>query len=185
MFRSSDGQNDPKTAAGQKACGDIRAQFDFNRQLSPNLGKSVGCSKVLDFDKPLDFALLELESVPPISDGKIRQILELADRDINEKSEPAFVVHHPVGLSKKVSQDCTAYYLDATNAEHNCGTLGGSSGSPVFANDGKVIALHSYGAYPLELTIREIEERISKGEVFRNKARPIKVIRDRIISNAL
>ena len=64
--------------------------------------------------------------------------------------------------------------------EHTCSTAGGSSGAPVIREDGTVVALHFAGAFPETMTVGEIDEALAGGRVFRNRSKPIGILRDRL-----
>jgi V8-like Glu-specific endopeptidase len=92
-----------------------------------------------------------------------------------------YTIHHPAGLATKVSADCKVYPTTAEQpVEHDCSTVGGSSGAPLIGRDGQVVALHFEGAYPRSMTAGEIEQALLEGRVFRNKAKPMRLVRERL-----
>jgi hypothetical protein len=159
------------------ACSDVAVHFDFDRQPQPDTVARAVCLSVTDASEDLDYALLELSDPAPAG-GRARRHLVLSDQVLTGDEE-VFVVHHPVGLAKKVSFGCLAY-AGGPRIEHDCDTSGGSSGAPVVTRDGRVVGLHHEGAYPRELTAEQVEELIGRGQVFRNKAQPAHLIRERL-----
>ena len=156
------------------SCSDIEVQFGFDLQPSPRASVRLSCRGVLARDAPLDFALLEVDQ-----GATRRPVLALAPR-APASPEPVYVIHHPAGLAKKVSAGCQAFVVAEDRIEHDCSTVGGSSGSPMLAKDGMVVALHNEGAYPRTMTGEEIEAAIAEGKVFRNKAKPMHLIRPKL-----
>ena len=66
--------------------------------------------------------------------------------------EELFIIQHPAGETKQISMNECAVSRPvadgraaATDFAHTCDTLGGSSGSPVFTTDGRLVGLHHYG----------------------------------------
>jgi hypothetical protein len=56
-FRATQGQPAPD-------CSDIAVHFDFDRQPAPEAVVRARCARVLKFDRPLDYALLDLGAPP-------------------------------------------------------------------------------------------------------------------------
>jgi hypothetical protein len=158
-------------------CSDIEAYFDFDQQSRPG-APHTGCLGVLGSNEQLDYAVLKIDATAVATGAVVRPPLRIAT---SEPTAPAdvFVIHHPAGLATKISGDCKLFPGGLTGTdEHDCSTTGGSSGAPVVLKDGTVVALHFDGAYPRSMTVDEIEKAIARGEVFRNKARPISLIRE-------
>jgi hypothetical protein len=99
-------------------------------------------------DEKDDWGVLEtMEDLP----GSIPTI-RLADAAEPSMNEPAFIVQHPGGDRKRVTfvrnqityfDDRVVHYLSDTQA--------GSSGAPVFNDQGRLIALHHAGGRPQEI----------------------------------
>jgi hypothetical protein len=160
-------------------CSDIEAYFDFDRQAQPDSAVHTKCLDVLAGDELLDYALLKFDDSAVATGAQVRPPVRLASGMTGPA--PVFIIHHPAGLATKVSTDCRLFPTTAPgSAEHDCSTTGGSSGAPIFLEDGTVVALHFDGAYPERMTVGQIEAAIAKGEVFRNKARPIALVREAI-----
>jgi Trypsin-like peptidase domain len=159
-------------------CSDIEAYFDFDHQLRPEASAHTSCRGVLDQNESLDYAVLKIDDSAVATGAVVRPPLRLASK---EPTGPVsvFILHHPGGLATKISSDCKLFPGGTSGTdEHDCSTTGGSSGAPVISKDGTVAALHFDGAYPRTMTVDEIEKAIARGEVFRNKARPMALIRD-------
>ncbi len=89
----------------------------------------------------LDYVLLELESTP---DGD-RGYFELTAHDFHTH-EPVFIVGHPNKAPQKASIGVIMDHNRPKGAiAYTANTLGGSSGSPVFSENWKLVALHHHG----------------------------------------
>lgn len=135
----------------QAICNSVIAIFGYQLRQDGRLdfGEQYECAKVdpAKMDFVLDYAVLEMRGNPGIKWGA----LELASAD-PEKNQALFIVQHPAGQPKQISQvNCGALGVPvegrgtATDFTHTCDTVGGSSGSPVFDQAGRVIGLHHYG----------------------------------------
>ena len=113
-----------------------------------SVSREFQCMQVKVRRKDLDLAVLEVAPLvsgsPPPPPVNLRTSLPVAGQGIH-------IIHHPQCLQKQVSVACTVVkpqtgdWLGAglmTDFEHDCNTEGGSSGAPVFDNDGDVIGLH-------------------------------------------
>jgi hypothetical protein len=170
--------NGPPSARG---CSDIEIQFDFDQQPEPARSVRTNCRGVRDFDPKLDFAVLAFNPDAVLIDGKQRRVPLRIRRDAGRYVGQSFVVHHPAGLAKKVSFACATYSpTDPARVDHDCATVGGSSGSPVFSEAGEVVALHFAGPYPDEWTMADIQRALQRGDVFRNKAMAIAALLPRL-----
>jgi hypothetical protein len=159
-------------------CSDIAVHFDFDRQSAPEAVIRARCARVLKFDQALDYALLDLGS-PPAQGATARAPLPLADQGLAQAGQ-GHVVHHPVGLAKKVSIDCDLQPAADGRIEHRCSTRGGSSGAPLLDDTQRVIGLHHEGAHSPGMTQEQIDRLEGEGHVFWNKAKPSNLIREQI-----
>lgn len=122
-------------------------EYDPNGELS--FGEQFECAGLAagKANAELDFSVLDLRGNPAATFGK----LELAA--IDPASHGALmIIQHPAGEPKQISKtNCAADRIpvDGRTSEsdftHSCDTVGGSSGSPVFDDSGKVVGLHHYG----------------------------------------
>jgi V8-like Glu-specific endopeptidase len=135
--------------ATQEVCKTTKVLFGLsvNRYGLAIPKEQLRCLQVEKSSFPLDYALLRLEGKPGQRWGK----LQLANR-APTAGEKIFIVQHPAGEAKQISdEDCKVAGTSVTGRQvrtdlsHSCDTLGGSSGSPVFAASGEVIGLHHLG----------------------------------------
>ena len=166
----------------EPSCSDIQVQFDFDDQASPQNSKSTFCQTVLDPGTPqLDYAILKFDASAVMPKKGIRGFLELSSEAASDQAE-VYIIHHPNGLAKKVTlgRGCRIFVTKAELLEHTCATAPGSSGSPIIGQNGSVVGLHYRGAYPEDMTIGEINAAQAGGKVFRNGAKPIALLRDKL-----
>lgn len=125
---------------------DARVRFGFLHRISA-LGEAFRVStSPLEASSNLDYAILTLEERPSLD--KYPPINTTVRNPENRES--LFLIHHPAGMPQQLTRfQCQA--LDpAINADgklnHVCDTLGGSSGSAIFAlNDNALTGLHHSG----------------------------------------
>tara|TARA_R110002020_G_scaffold59673_16_gene162574 strand:- start:3229 stop:4464 length:1236 start_codon:yes stop_codon:yes gene_type:complete len=95
-------------------------------------------------DRDLDFAVLAVRGEP----GRTYGHVELDPVKVQPNAS-LVIYHHPAGLPLRLTRfRCKAYagnHYRGSEFRHRCDTLGGSSGSLIFNNDHKVVALHHSG----------------------------------------
>jgi len=109
------------------------------------------CTKVIDKNRNLDFALLRvkpLNAAGPARPSTITMATLGAGEDIK-------IIHHPGCRPKQISQGRHCMIKDlsykspmgpeAVDFTHVCDTAGGSSGAPVFHQNGRLVGLHHLG----------------------------------------
>jgi hypothetical protein len=108
------------------------------------------CDRVESQNKKLDFALLRVKS----DLGGVIARPAVARRTRIHSGESLSIIHHPSCMPKQISDDCrvlTENYPNwkdpakKTDFTHNCDTEGGSSGAPIFDNQGLLVGLHHLG----------------------------------------
>lgn len=96
-------------------------------------------------DAAMDYAILEVEGNPAAKYG----VIPINPRD-PAPGEELFILHHPGGKPLRLTRAKCRAITDGTFTEsdlrHQCDTLVGSSGAPVFSdNDESVVGLHYLG----------------------------------------
>ncbi|MFG1352078.1 trypsin-like peptidase domain-containing protein [Xanthobacter autotrophicus] len=134
----------------------VSARVEFNYEISPDAllngdGRTLPASQVFKLDPArffitsptadgLDYTFVRIDEAASQAFGTIP--LERSSFTVN-KSDQAFVIHHPDGQHKQVSfDDSDVVGMDTTVIHYTSDTLGGSSGAPVFDRRGRLIALH-------------------------------------------
>jgi V8-like Glu-specific endopeptidase len=98
-----------------------------------------------------DWAVFQLVADPPQSAAMIK----LSESAEAQKGEAAFVVQHPGGETKRIAYARnTVTEVDERVVHYLSDTMAGSSGSPVFNDEGRVIALHHAGGLPQKIAGR-------------------------------
>ncbi|PMG93902.1 trypsin-like peptidase domain-containing protein [Vibrio breoganii] len=146
---------------------------------------SVGAYKVdinpVASDENLDFALLRVKGFPGDTYGVVKlDVIEV------KPNASLLIYHHPAGLPLRLTRfRCKAYsgraYSDGS-FRHRCDTLGGSSGSLIYDNNHRVVALHHSGGLngasstsfntgtDIRLVLRYISDKINGGLPIKPKA---------------
>ncbi|MFY9621498.1 MAG: trypsin-like peptidase domain-containing protein [Pyrinomonadaceae bacterium] len=133
-----DGQSDASATDLELQARNTSVQFDFDAETLG--GVSLNAAKLEAFDKELDYAVLRLESpvdrTPlPISPDKVT-VTPDSYLSVN-------IIQHPNGGPKKVAlRNNLVYDSEFPRLRYFTDTEHGSSGSPVFSDSWKVIALH-------------------------------------------
>lgn len=112
----------------------------FDYESSTRVGERVFVSELLDADIGLDYALLRLKADPG------RPALTVLGSSVHlppTQYLPVNIVQHPLGLEKKIAlRNNLIRDITETEMQYFTDTQGGSSGSPVFDDTWRVVALH-------------------------------------------
>ncbi|MCX4539557.1 trypsin-like peptidase domain-containing protein [Streptomyces sp. NBC_01565] len=115
-----------------------RSRFDYGADDTET--EEVGASDLVAWDEGLDYAILRL------TDQQARPALRVATTPLTvAREEPVAVniIQHPGGQPKRVAlRNNLVYEANEKDVRYFTDTRGGSSGSPVFTDDWKVVALH-------------------------------------------
>lgn len=118
-------------------------EMGFYRQLGRVVRYAVSVSPEIS-DSGKDFSVLSVAGSPEADWGH----LNLAMGDVVAGTD-LFVVHHPMGLPKKISRVGCFSGPDANLPNnhflHQCDTVGGSSGAPILDQSGSVVGIHHRG----------------------------------------
>jgi hypothetical protein len=127
-------------------------RIHFNYQLTfDGLEEKIAVYKpkkdgIFYSNKELDFTILELQE-PAGNDWGISSFGEY----LIQKNSRINIIQHPGGLPKKISfQNNLVVYSDLKVVQYVTSTLCGSSGSPVYDDQWKIIAIHHSGGFLFE-----------------------------------
>ena len=126
--------------------GDVRdvvLEMGYYSQGASIESYSVNTQPIIS-DRALDISLLELEGEADSRWGSIE-----IEPEAIAPGDDLFIIHHPGGQTMKLSRiGCFSgpqRSLPNGHFLHQCDTIGGSSGSPIFNMDGRVVGIHHRG----------------------------------------
>ena len=156
-------------------CSDVIAEFDY---LNPSQrGPEARCVGVLTNAslESADLVLLKFDTndIPKIS-GETRQPVQLRSASETDAIGTSVrLIHHPRGLPL-VTSECRIRLREPMDLSHDCQTAQGSSGSPLFDEHFRLVAIHYQGPYPDNWTIAMMEEALEENGSSRfNKAKSL------------
>ncbi len=128
-----------------------QTEYSFNYQLDIN-GKEceIQTAQALPggafYTNPeLDYTVVCLKDLPSFGSSLILQGKQM------RRDDRVAIIQHPSGHLKKISmQNNFVAYADANLVQYTTSTLPGSSGSPVFDDEFKVVAIHHSGGMLVE-----------------------------------
>lgn len=153
-----------------RSCGDVLVQLDYLDDKTGPVSLRCGEAKLLG---TLDIAVLRIaaQDAPRLAG---RPTASFADGNA-PLPLAVEIIHHPAGLPMKLSRNCRVVDRGAhANLRHTCSTAGGSSGSPLFDANGRVVGVQVEG-FP-DISLVEFNRRVAKGEKFYNLAVDSKLI---------
>jgi V8-like Glu-specific endopeptidase len=118
---------------------DIDDQHELTDDYKPKDGG------LIHKNENLDYSIIELEDKDKEPPGQKWGYMELKPIKI-QKDDRVNIIQHPGGLDKRVCiQHNFVEHVDQTRAYYLTSTMKGSSGSPVFNDNWRVVALHNMG----------------------------------------
>ncbi|HBE17948.1 MAG TPA: serine protease [Cyanobacteria bacterium UBA11149] len=128
-----------------------QTEYTFNYQLDIN-GKEceIQTAQALPggafYTNPeLDYTVVSLEDLPSFGSPLILKSKQV------QRDDRVAIIQHPGGHLKKISiQNNFVAYADSKVVQYTTSTLPGSSGSPVFDDEFKVVAIHHSGGMLVE-----------------------------------
>ncbi len=144
--------------AGSDSGDRVMVRFDYKKYAGGGdlqAGVSYGLAKVWKVDaspkNESDYVLMRLsrkageESVAGQADAPARGWLN-PEAHAFSQGESIFIIQHPLGDPMKISLgNVVSIKSNSTEVCHDVSTQPGSSGSPCFTMDGKVVGLHQHG----------------------------------------
>lgn len=116
---------------------------------------------------PLDYSIVKVKGDPGLKWGYI----QLPSDDAVNEGDDVFIIQHPGGEHKQIAlSNNEVAYVNDTVVQYLTDSMPGSSGSPVFNDSMRVIALHHSGGWLTEPT--------TTSTYFRNEGIRISAIRN-------
>lgn len=112
--------------------------------------REFACSKVVYLDKNLDIAVLEVRDLAEGGGTLVPVTFRSSSPYVGENLH---LVHHPACSPKKLSFGCSVREVGRrgwanqlpSDFAYSCDTESGSSGAPVFDDEGRVVGIHHLG----------------------------------------
>ncbi len=128
--------------------GDAIVRFNYQRDLSGNLlpTEQYRCDPASFFhaNEALDYAVVRLQGEPGFKWGSIN----IPDSPTLATGQDIIIIQHPGGMPKQIGiTDNEVMYVDNQVAQYLTDTMPGSSGSPVFDDHWRLVAIHHSGGW--------------------------------------
>ncbi len=158
---------------GQPICDQVTLIFDY--LVVNTMTVQPTCVAVRRPLADKDFVVLKLKWG---AGQPVRPFLEVAvtPAPVNSK---VTLLHHPGGWYMVASDQCASEAKDG-KLLYTCTTFGGSSGAPVLDGQGRVVALHTNGAYDEAMTFLDIVSQGIDPTTLRNFGIPASPIRSHL-----
>ncbi len=148
---------------GARPATGVRAEFGYELDIAGSLREPLvitGVPATITGDAAHDFAVIETEEPLPAD----VPILPLRGATRPEVDDRVYIIQHPKGLPKKIAMHHNLVrYVDEDVVQYWTDTETGSSGSPVFDREWRVVALHH----------QWVQVGADDGVAFRNQGRAI------------
>ncbi|MEC4814435.1 MAG: trypsin-like peptidase domain-containing protein [Scytonema sp. PMC 1069.18] len=129
----------------EKTAYTFNYQLDVNGLVCSTQTAQASSSRAFYTNFDLDFTVVSLQNLPDFVNP-----LTLKSKQVSRDDRVA-IIQHPGGHLKKISmQNNFVAYADTKIVQYTTSTLPGSSGSPVFDDEFKVVAIHHSGGRLLE-----------------------------------
>lgn len=126
---------------------DAIVRFNYQIDLSGNFLQPDEYSTDISFfhtNANLDYSIVRVNGSPGLKWGYIKLPID----DTVKAQDDVFIIQHPAGEHKQIAlSDNEVAFVDDTVVQYLTDTLPGSSGSPVFSDSMRLIALHHSGGW--------------------------------------
>lgn len=126
---------------------DAVVRFNYQIDLSGNFLQPDEYITDISFfhtNAKLDYSIVKVSGSPGLKWGYIKLPIDDAVKPLDD----VFIIQHPGGEHKQIAlSDNEVAYVDDTVVQYLTDTLPGSSGSPVFNDSMRLIALHHSGGW--------------------------------------
>ncbi len=126
---------------------DAIVRFNYQIDLSGNFlqpDEYIADPSYFHTNANLDYSVVKVKGAPGLKWGYIKLPID----DAVKVQDDVFIIQHPGGEHKQIAlSDNVVAYVDETLVQYLTDTLPGSSGSPVFNDSMRLIAIHHSGGW--------------------------------------